>query len=82
VKDNSAFFAYDNRKWMDILKSTFVFCLDALEEIAVKKKQSHFNKELQVSDRLLLLAAKTSKLVFKPIYTYNNTCSKLIIYSF
>lgn len=62
MKDTSAFLANDCRRWTEIVKSIYVFCLDALDDIAIKKN-SHFNKDLQVSDKLILLAAKCTKLV-------------------
>lgn len=61
---NSAFYAHDSRKWSEILKLIYQFCLEALEDIAIKKQKNTNNSELQVSDRLLLLAAKCTKLVY------------------
>lgn len=41
----------------------YSFCLDTLEVVAVKK-QKHFHKKLQISDKLFLLAAKCTKHVY------------------
>lgn len=63
---NPAFYASNQKKWLEILKSIYSFCLDTIEDIA-NKKSNPFNKDLQASDKLILLAAKCTKQVIYQI---------------
>lgn len=60
--DSEAFYAYDKPVWIDIVLSIHSFCLENIEDKAMKKLIP-FRKDVQMAETHLLLVAKTTKQV-------------------